>query len=197
MWRVLWKTPVPQPQQRSSLTLERANSADSRLAVPMRCFSDRLMRRVRDSRHSLLALCVKSSRPGFHSKYCLLLLAQLTTHVPRNRLRCSPPLTIDVENACGIEPCRPVCSSFWHRWCASRRALALSPAAGVEAVCAHPMILRRSSVYGLRESYRARAAVAEDDRSASRPATAPDDLHNEDPRSHLTTATGERCPCAM
>jgi hypothetical protein len=39
-------------------------------------------------------------------------------------------------------------------------------------------------------------AVAED-RSASRTATAPGDLHNEDPRSHFTTATGERCPCAM
>ena len=39
-------------------------------------------------------------------------------------------------------------------------------------------------------------AVAED-RSASRAATAPDDLHNEDPRSHFTTSTGERCPCAM
>ena len=37
--------------------------------------------------------------------------------------------------------------------CESRRGLALSPAAGVEAARAHP-ILRRSAISGLRESYR-------------------------------------------
>ena len=54
-----------------------------------------------------------------------------------------------------IEPAGPLCSwqAFSRGWCECRRDLALSPAAGVEAARAHP-ILRRSALFGLPGSYR-------------------------------------------
>ena len=99
-----------------------------------------------------------------------------------------------------IEPARPICSrqAFSSGRCVNvgddlhcHRPLASRLLARIQSFA----VLHSLVCLGLWELPNP-LAVAED-RSASRTATAPGDLHNEDPRSHFTTATGERCPCAM
>lgn len=126
---------------------------------------------------------------GFIPNTSFFVLVQLTTHVPRSPRRCCPLLTIDVENASSHIVCSQQAPDV------NVGELLHCHRAGAESARAQP-ILRPSSASGMREVptpplWRTTGAPAPAARQRRRV------IYNEDPRSHLTTATGERCPCAM